>query len=107
LIRELRCYEWNIEQKRKNNRVIQVNRKGFKPSIRKQRYIIQPKDLVKINNIWKETSGIHCKGTRLIINNKSINIKQVESVYHMGSFIWRAMTSPTDKVVGFLAVKGS
>ena len=32
---------------RRNNRSLQLNRKGFKPSIRRQRYEFQPKDLVR------------------------------------------------------------
>lgn len=84
-----RCKEWDIEQKRRHNRSIQLNRKGFKPAIRTSIYKIQPKDLVKIGNIWKKTSGVHCKGKRLIVDKKSINIKQVESVFNTGSFVWQ------------------
>ena len=36
-----------IAQIRRNNRSIQTNRKGFKPSIRRQRYNLQPHDLVR------------------------------------------------------------
>lgn len=81
---------FNIIQKRRNNRCLQLNRKGFKPSIRKQRYKIQPKDLVKINGEYLETSGVHCNGTRIMINKKSINIKSIEEVYNFGNLIWRS-----------------
>ena len=77
------------KQKHRHNRAIQLNRKGFKPSVRTSVYKIQPKDWVKIDGEWKETSGVHCKGKSLIVNKKSINIKHVESIYNTGSFIWR------------------
>jgi len=35
-------------QRRRNNRSIQLNRKGFKPSIRRQRYGLQPGDRVSV-----------------------------------------------------------
>ena len=35
-----------VKQIRRNNRSIQTNRKGYKPSIRRQRYKLQPHDLV-------------------------------------------------------------
>ena len=34
---------------RRNNRSVQLNRKGYKPSIRKVRYNLQPNDLVRFN----------------------------------------------------------
>ena len=34
---------------RRNNRSVQLNRKGYKPSIRKVRYKLQPNDLVRFN----------------------------------------------------------
>ncbi len=86
-----RCKPIDIIQKRKNNRCLQMNRKGFKPSIRKQRYNIQPKDLVKINNKWFETSGCHCKGTRLLINKISVPIKKVQKIFHTKTLIWRTL----------------
>lgn len=71
-----------LKQKHRNNRAIQLNRKGFSPSIRKQRYKIQPGDLVKIANKWYMTNGMGCKGTRCLINKKLVNIKVVENFYN-------------------------
>src|SRR3972149_1783844 len=84
-----RSQPWNIEQKHRHNRGLQLNRKGFKPSIRTSIYKIQPKDLVKISGVWKETNGTHCKGSRILVDKKSVNIKVVESIYNSGSFLWR------------------
>jgi N6-L-threonylcarbamoyladenine synthase len=81
-----------------------INRKGFIPSIRRKRYSIQPCDLVKISCNWQSTKGSHCKGTRIIVGKKSININQVKNVFHIGSLIWRTAIPPTAKAVGFLAV---
>ena len=84
-----RSSQWNIEQKHRHNRAIQLNRKGFKPSVRTSVYKIQPKDWVKIGCKWKETSGVHCKGKYLMVDKKSINIKHVKSIFNTGSFTWR------------------
>jgi RRXRR protein/HNH endonuclease len=77
-----------IQQKRRNNRVLQLNRKGFAPSIRKQRYPIQPKDLVWVEGKKEIAKGVHNHGTRVIIERtkKSIALKKVEKTYHWGSF---------------------
>jgi len=93
----------NIKQKRKNNRCLQLNRKGFQPSIRKQRYPIQPNDLVKINGKIALSGGVHCKGKRIIVNGKSVNISLLDKwKFNFGSFMGAAIP-PTSKDVGFLA----
>lgn len=83
-----RCLANTVVQKRKNNRCLQKNRNGFKPSIRRKRYAIQPKDIVKIGGKWVETNGIHDKGDRLLVGKKSINIKIVGEVFNVASLIW-------------------
>ena len=45
-IRSLVC---NILQVRRNNRCLQINRKGYKPSIRRKHYLLQPHNLVRYN----------------------------------------------------------
>jgi hypothetical protein len=79
-----------IQQKRRNNRAIQLNRKGFTPSVRKQRYKIQPKDFVWIEGKKEIAIGVHNNGTRVIIERtkKSIALKKVEKTYHWGSFCY-------------------
>lgn len=85
---------FNIFQKRRNNRCLQLNRKGFKPSIRKQRYKIQPNDLVWINGKQYITKGCHCKGKRLIIEGLgSKSIKLIDKYFNING--WRyANSSP-------------
>jgi hypothetical protein len=79
-----------IRQKRRNNRAIQLNRKGFKPSIRKQRYPIQPKDLIWIDGKKHVVNGTHNNGTRVIVEGtkKSYSIKKVEKIYNFGTFTY-------------------
>ncbi|MHB1696569.1 MAG: RNA-guided endonuclease IscB [bacterium] len=50
------------KQARRNNRSIQLNRKGFKPSIRKVRYRFQPMDLVRIAKKVCFVSGVQNLG---------------------------------------------
>jgi hypothetical protein len=80
---QIRCPEYKVEQRRRNNRSLQLNRKGFKPSIRKRRYSLQPMSLVKyINKVFKVV-GTHCNGSRVMIKdikNKSVNVKDVKLI---------------------------
>ena len=63
--------------------------KGAVHVIKRNPFTIQPKDLVKIEGKWLETTGIHNKGTRLIVNKKSVSIKNVEKVIYSGTLVWR------------------
>lgn len=73
-----------LQQKHRNNRCLQKNRKGFKPSIRRQRCSIQPGDIVKIANKWHITSGCHNKGKSIIVNKKSISVSKVTKYFNFG-----------------------
>ncbi len=55
-----------IAQKRRNNRSIQQNRNGQAPSIREQRYKIQPKDLIEWNGKRYIAGGMQNKGAYLL-----------------------------------------
>ena len=88
-----RCCGYSIEQKRKNNRSVQLNRKGFKPSIRRQRYSCQPKDLVKVGKKIFEVVGTHCCGKNVIVKmgdtKKSILVKRIGWQYHFSGMVWK------------------
>ena len=88
-----RSPDYIIVQKRKNNRSIQLNRKGFKPSIRKQRYKLQPKDLVKISGKVFEVIGSHCKGKNIMIKKDekkvSIPVKKIEWSFNVKTLSWK------------------
>ncbi|WP_287586706.1 RNA-guided endonuclease IscB, partial [Candidatus Borrarchaeum sp.] len=80
-----RCRPYEVVQVRRNTRSLQLNRKGFKPSIRRQRYPLQPYDLVNFEGRTYRVKGTHCLGKRVILKNvngkdKSVSIKKVELV---------------------------
>ncbi len=80
-----RCRPYEVIQVRRNNRSLQKNRKGFKPSIRRQKYPLQPYDLVKYNNRIYRVKGVHCYGKRVMLENPkgknlSVAIKKVELI---------------------------
>jgi hypothetical protein len=66
-----RACPFKIIQKRKNNRTLQLNRVGFKPSIRKKGYKYQPKDEVIVEHKKYEVIGIFNKGNWLRVKNSS------------------------------------
>jgi len=74
---------YSIFQNRRNNRCLQKNRKGFKPSIRKQRYNIRPKDLVKLGTRILKVVTVHGYGKYIrlktkigkIIDKKTLNVE--------------------------------
>ncbi len=73
------------KQVRRNNRCLQLNRKGFKPSIRRQRYNLQPNDLVKHNKLLCRVKGVFNRGTWIRLtdetgNTFNSNIQKVELV---------------------------
>ena len=80
-----RSKPYKLTQTRRNNRSIQTNRKGHKPSVRRKRYRLQPNDLVKyIKTIYK-VKGVHSYGKYVMLVDKigklfDINIKKVELV---------------------------
>jgi len=89
-----RSSEYLIKQKRRNNRSLQLNRKGFKPSIRRKRYKLQPHDLVRVDNKICQVVGTHCLGKRVMIKNKenkkvSIPVKKVNWSFNSKSLIWK------------------
>ncbi|MFH1521268.1 MAG: hypothetical protein ABID61_06490 [Candidatus Micrarchaeota archaeon] len=87
-----RCKPYIVKQVRRNNRSIQTNRKGFKPSIRRQRYKLQPNDLVRYGGKECRVKGVFSYGKwiRLVDSTKEIidsNIKNVELIcYGKGIF---------------------
>ncbi len=87
-----RAIERMITFKRKNNRSLQKNRKGFAPSIRKQRYAIQPKDLVAFEGKAYQAVGMQNKGAYLKITDglKAMvkSMKKIEVIFHQKGVIY-------------------
>jgi len=84
--------EREISFKRKNNRSIQKNRKGFSPSIRRQRYTIQPKDWVQFEGKQYQAIGMQNKGAYLKMTNglKPVvkSMKKIEIIFHQKGVIY-------------------
>ncbi|MBF0443698.1 MAG: HNH endonuclease [Oligoflexales bacterium] len=83
---------YSIFQKRKNNRSLQLNKKGQKPSIRRTRYPIQPKDKILVNGKWYVVKGMFNLGKWVRVVNpsgKDLNFKvdSVTKVFHERSFV--------------------
>lgn len=89
---QIRSREFEVIQKRKNNRCLQLNRKGYKPSIKKERSKIQPLDL-----FWVRGKNYICKGmfsygkyicygsTKL---KEYFKTKDVEKYYNQSGLVW-------------------
>ena len=82
---QVRSVHLSIVQKRHNNRCLQLNRKGFKPSIRHQRYPYQPKDVVMVQGISYDVTGTFNKGSWIRVTKAGITFnfstKKVERHY--------------------------
>lgn len=78
--------------KRKNNRSLQKSRNGFAPSIRKQRYAIQSKDIVCFKGKQYQAQGVQNKGAYLKMTDgiKSIvkAMKYIEVVFHQKGIVY-------------------
>jgi len=88
-----RCKPTNILQKKRNNRCLQINRNGFKPSIRRQRYSIQPKDVIWVNGKEYLSKGTFVKGRYVRYGEDKkkewFNVKLVEKVFHVGGLVYK------------------
>jgi 5-methylcytosine-specific restriction endonuclease McrA len=92
-----RCKPYSVTQSRRNNRCLQLNRKGFKPSIRRQRYKLQPNDLVRYDGQAQKIKGVFNYGKWVRLENgTNTNIKNVELIhYGKGLQYGGADSSPT------------
>ena len=77
---QIRSKPFEVKQIRRNNRSLQLNRKGFKPSIRRQRYKYSPGDLVLFTDDK---------------NNKKTCI--VKGIFNYGSYIRLVNPIPGEK----------
>lgn len=91
---QFRVQPITITQKHKNNRCLQTNRKGYKPSIRRCRYDLQPGDLVKIKGSNKNYSvkGVHHYGDYVYVWDKNklldLNTKKVTRCFHQKTLMY-------------------
>jgi hypothetical protein len=90
---QIRSETCGIKQKHRNNRVIQVNRKGFKPSIRRQRYSIQPSDLLFVKGKKYISKGVFNLGKYVRCSDFEDNvfnfrIDKIDKAFNFGSLVW-------------------
>ena len=89
---QARDTERKILFKRKNNRALQKNRNGCAPSIRKQRYKIQPRDLIAWDGSIYTAQGMQNKGAYLKFTDgvKSFvkSLKNIDIIYHQKGLIY-------------------
>jgi hypothetical protein len=91
---KIRINPFEIIQKKRNNRCLQLNRKGYAPSIRKQHYKIQPKNLIKVNSRIFEVKGIHSYGNQIQLKDLLGNVinkavKKLDSFhFYQGTLVW-------------------
>ena len=82
-----------IIQKKRNNRCLQINRNGFKPSIRRQRYKIQPKDIIWVGGKEYVSKGIGMRGNRVIYGDQKkheyFNTKLVEKYFNVSGLVYK------------------
>jgi hypothetical protein len=87
-----RCNPVEIKQVHRNNRVLQLNRKGFKPSIKKEKSKANPGDI-----FWIKTKRYICKGMfgagKYITYGSTkkkeyFKFSEVTKMFHFGSFVW-------------------
>jgi len=87
-----RSKSFTMIQKRKNNRCLQLNRKGFKPSIKKQRSKIQPLDLFWVKGKEYVCKGMFNYGKYICYGSTKLKeyfkIELVEKHYYQGSLVW-------------------
>jgi hypothetical protein len=78
--------------KRKNNRALQKNRNGFSPAIRRQRYKIQPKDIITWLSNTYIAQGIQNKGAYLKFTDGTQSfvksMKHIDVVFHQKGLIY-------------------
>ena len=81
---QVRVSQYTISQRRRNNRSLQINRKGFRPSIRRKRYGFQPGDIVVYDHDRFSVVGMHNYGKSIVIKGggkkMDINTKKVKLV---------------------------
>ncbi|MHB1805482.1 MAG: RNA-guided endonuclease IscB [Thermoplasmataceae archaeon] len=100
---QIRTLPFTITQRRRNNRSIQTNRKGFRPSIRRKRYAFQPGDMVLHDHERFSVVGVHNYGKSIVIKGgekkMDINTKKVKLVkYGKGLRFTAQFLTPLKKV---------
>ncbi len=87
-----RTKDTEIKQVHRNNRVLQLNRKGFKPSIKREKSKVNPEDLFWVSEKQYICKGMSNKGRYITYGSTKkkeyFKFSQVEKIYRQGSFVW-------------------
>ena len=87
-----RCETVKATFKRGNSRCLGKQRNGYAPSSRKQRYPIQPKDIIEYEGRRYSAIGTHNKGTRAMFKlngkKKSVAVKKVKLIYNQRNIVF-------------------
>ena len=91
---QIRYNPIEIDQVHRNNRVLQLNRKGFKPSIKRERSKILPRDLFWSGGKKYICKGIFNRGTYVLYGSvkkkEYVKFKDIDRFYNFGSLVWAA-----------------
>jgi hypothetical protein len=91
-----RGIERQIVQKRRNNRCLQIIRKGYERSVRRRRYNIQPKDWVWNGKEKLEVVGSYHYGTGIAVKRnkikKNISVKRICKHFSRNGMLWNFST---------------
>ena len=81
---------FTVRQKRHNNRCLQLNRNGHRPSIRRSRSVIQPGDILLVAGKEYISKGMLDFGKRVLVGDMKkreyFKTGQVEKCFHVGSW---------------------
>ena len=87
---ELSCGRTNRSESRQSEKYMRPYRgqkvsKG-RTAVRRQHYPVQPGDMVLYRGKKLTTTGMHCHGTRLILDGKSVSVKKVRFLHFAGGY---------------------
>ena len=89
---QIRTIPFEIKQVHRNNRVLQLNRKGFKPSIKRNKSKVNPGDLFWVDKKQYGCKGMFNYGSYIgygdMKKKEYFNFKKVTKIFHFGSFIY-------------------
>ncbi len=89
---QIRCKPNNIKQVHRNSRVLQLNRKGFRPSIKRNKSKVNPYDLFWIGKKQYRCKAMFSNGKYICFGDMKrkeyFNFLKIEKVYYFGSLIW-------------------
>jgi hypothetical protein len=81
-----------IKQVHRNNRVLQLNRKGSKPSIKREKSKVNPGDIFRVKKRPYVCKGMFSYGKYILFGSirkkEYFKFAEVARIFHFGSFVW-------------------